>query len=148
MPGKREPVDQQLVLRIKTPSLNEMLAARGRLRRTDNPAVVHNSWNSQRKEIERMIIFECRAQKLRAMKHAHFWFHFIEQTKLRDPDNIVAVAHKVVFDGLVRAGILAGDGWKQILSIRDTWECAKAPYLVLVRMREDGYPDAPVVRVR
>jgi len=45
------------------------------------------------------------------------WSQFNHRT---DPDNI-AFAKKFILDGLVEAGVLAGDGFKQISSFSDTF---------------------------
>ncbi len=43
-------------------------------------------------------------------------FVWHEETRRRDPDNVSA-GQKFVLDGLVKAGILAGDGWNEVASI-------------------------------
>lgn len=52
-------------------------------------------------------VFSCKVR-------ASFLWH--EETRRRDPDN-VAAGQKFVLDGLVKAGVLAGDGWNQIASL-------------------------------
>jgi hypothetical protein len=49
-------------------------------------------------------------------------FHWVEINKKRDPDNFV-FAKKFVLDGMVKAGIIDGDGWKHIDSFgKESWE--------------------------
>jgi len=43
---------------------------------------------------------------------ATFRFEWIEKDKRRDPDNIAAGGRKLILDGLVKAGVLKGDGWR------------------------------------
>ncbi len=50
-------------------------------------------------------------------------FLWLEENQRRDPDNIVA-AKKFVLDGLVDAGLLLGDRWKNIRSFTDEWAIA------------------------
>ena len=45
-------------------------------------------------------------------------YTFHEKNRRRDKDNIAAFAMKVIQDGLVTAGILPNDGWKQIEGFR------------------------------
>ncbi len=54
------------------------------------------------------------------------WLSFIwvERNRRRDPGNI-RCGEKFITDGLVRAGLLQGDGWKQIAGFTDTWEVGK-----------------------
>lgn len=61
-------------------------------------------------------------------------FDWIERDKRRDPDNVAAGGRKLVLDGLVKAGVLAGDGWKHVRSWNDRWQtvnevvgCGKGP---------------------
>ena len=54
------------------------------------------------------------------------YMHFNWYCKDRriDPDNI-ASAKKIIIDGLVAGGILAGDGWAQICGLSDTFHIDK-----------------------
>lgn len=47
---------------------------------------------------------------------SRFAFTWHEAQRRRDPDNVAAGA-KFIFDGLVKAGVLRGDGWNQVISI-------------------------------
>lgn len=59
-----------------------------------------------------------------------FWFR---STRKKDPDNI-AFAIKFVLDGLILAGVLENDGWKQIHSIRHVFRHRRGADGVLVRL--------------
>ena len=48
-------------------------------------------------------------------------FRWFERDRRRDPDN-VAAAKKLVMDGLVKAGVLKGDGWKFVQSWTDSFD--------------------------
>lgn len=48
-------------------------------------------------------------------------FDWVERDKRRDPDNFCA-SRKFVLDGLVKAGVLKGDGWRHIDAWRDRWQ--------------------------
>jgi hypothetical protein len=48
-------------------------------------------------------------------------FELIEPDKRRDPDNLAGGAMKFGLDGLVKAGVLAGDGWKHITGLSFSW---------------------------
>lgn len=48
-------------------------------------------------------------------------FELVEQNTRRDPDNIASGAAKLVLDGLVKAGVLEGDGWKHIAGLSFSW---------------------------
>ena len=59
---------------------------------------------------------------------------FVEKNKRYDPDNIVA-AKKFILDGIVKAGLLKGDGWAEVAGFTETWEIGKEPG-VWVEVRE------------
>ncbi len=46
---------------------------------------------------------------------------WLERDKRRDPDNVAAGGRKLILDGLVKAGVLAGDGWKHVAGWTDRW---------------------------
>lgn len=56
------------------------------------------------------IIKEC---ELEPVKSIFVKIEWVESDRRRDPDNIAA-GKKFVFDGMVRAGLIQNDGWKQI----------------------------------
>ncbi len=58
-----------------------------------------------------------------------------EKNKRRDPDNI-RTGFKFIGDALVQMGILANDGWAQILSIEDRFVVDRAFRGVVVTMTE------------
>lgn len=63
-------------------------------------------------------------------------FHWIEPNAKRDPDNII-FAKKFVLDGMVKAGLLAGDGQKHVAGFTDTWEVDRnSTGAVIVTVRE------------
>lgn len=48
-------------------------------------------------------------------------FQWVERDRRRDPDNVAAGGRKLILDGLVAAGVLAGDGWRHIDGWWDRW---------------------------
>lgn len=55
----------------------------------------------------------------------HTWY---ERDRRRDKDNISSFGRKVIQDGLVKAGVLANDGWAQIAGFSDEFHVdAKRP---------------------
>jgi len=52
----------------------------------------------------------------------HIWeFTWTCRDRRRDPDNI-ASAVKFVFDGMIAAGVIRNDGWKQVAEIHHLFE--------------------------
>lgn len=48
----------------------------------------------------------------------------------RNPDNI-AFAKKFIIDGMVAAGFIENDGWKQIAGLRDDFQVAEHDFVVV-----------------
>lgn len=62
-------------------------------------------------------------------------FFWQEQNRRRDLDN-VAAARKYILDGMVLAGMLAGDGWRHVEGWTDTFGVDKKNPGVLVEVTE------------
>ncbi len=62
-----------------------------------------------------------------------------ERDRRRDPDNVAAGGRKLVLDGLVKAGVLKGDGWRYIQSWTDRFHVEELrPGVELSIHRYDG----------
>lgn len=64
----------------------------------------------------------CRQTGWVPMERYHVTVHYLCKSKRKDPDNVCG-AIKFVMDGLVAAGVVAGDRWRNVLSLTQTWEC-------------------------
>jgi len=62
-------------------------------------------------------------------------FLWIEPNRRRDKDNI-AFAKKFIFDGLVKAGILQGDGWRYVADFKDTFAVDKLKPRIEIEITE------------
>ncbi len=104
-------VKHKLVIPGVLPSLNEYI-------RAERGNRYHAA--SLKKQTEDMIA-ACIAQQLRGVrfdgpvKITYTWY---EENRKRDKDNI-AFAKKFIQDALVKAGVLANDGWQEIVSFAD-----------------------------
>ena len=63
-------------------------------------------------------------------------YTYFEPNKKRDLDNISAFAHKVIQDGLVKGGLLANDGWMNIVGFSDDFYVDKENPRIEVTIRE------------
>lgn len=54
-------------------------------------------------------------------------FELVEPNERRDPDNIASGAAKLILDGLVKAGVLEGDGWAHIAGLSFSWRVGGEP---------------------
>lgn len=64
-------------------------------------------------------------------------FEWMERDRRRDPDNVAAGGRKLALDGLVKAGVLMGDGWKHVHGWTDKFFVGSVPG-VNVTIRERG----------
>ena len=107
-------VFQSLLIPIRLPGLNEMLAgcrqARGR---SSAYAIAKNDSTA-------FVARLCKAQGLVPMSSGKFRFFWHERTRRRNPDNIAA-GKKFILDGLVQAGILPNDGWSEVVDYSDVF---------------------------
>ena len=64
---------------------------------------------------------------------------YFEPNKRRDPDNISGFARKVIFDALVKSGILKDDGQDEIKSISESWKVDKNDPCIIVEIFGKNY---------
>lgn len=98
--------------------------------------------NGMKQKAEESIIWQVRSQ-LRGYKAQYpvfLVFRWIEKDRRRDHDN-VAFGKKFVQDALVKAGVLAGDGWKHVLGFVDLFHVDKNHSGVQVTILEVGHAD-------
>lgn len=91
-------------------------------------------YNNHKKRWHARITVEIAANGLGFMPCAWFRFHWRENGRRRNPDNFAAIGKKFIFDALVHGGILANDGWDQILGWEDRWSVDKLNPGVYVEM--------------
>lgn len=79
------------------------------------------TYNNHKKRWHSRIASAIAAHGLGPMPCAWFRFHWREKNRRRNPDNFAAIGKKFIFDALVQGGILANDGWDEILGWEDRW---------------------------
>jgi hypothetical protein len=107
-------VQVELWIPRRAPNLNDLVRAKG--------AKSHHVYNSLKKGWAETVKLCCVGARgipfgLRASVH----FELVEPDKRRDPDNIASAAAKLILDGLVKAGVLEGDGWAHIAALSFSW---------------------------
>lgn len=109
------PEVQTLVLPFELPGLNETIAA----------SKAHWSAYAREKKLYTDIVafFARKLKPIRGRVRIDFVWYC--RDKRRDPDNIAAGGRKIVLDGLVAAGRLEGDGWRQIAGFSDSFTVDK-----------------------
>lgn len=112
----------------KIPDLNTLIdAAKRRRGGWSAYAMLKDEWT-------KIVWLEIKRAKLKPMKSAAIHYRWQEPNKRRDPDGISGGGHKLINDGLVKAGILKNDGWQEITSMSDEF-VVEEPQGVLVTLR-------------
>ena len=117
---------QEVFIPGPMPGMNELIGAANRSR--FQYAAMKKSWTE-------VVHIHALASKLRrAESPVAVSFIWRERDRRRDIDNVAGGGSKLVLDGLVKAGVLAGDGWRDVYSIDHLFQVdAKNPG-VLVRI--------------
>jgi hypothetical protein len=116
------------------PGLNELIAAaKGSGGRGAGYARIKRQWTDTVWALAKA----ARLDKLGPYDEAvTFDFDWVERDKRRDPDNVAAGGRKLILDGLVTAGVLAGDGWKHVYGWADRFSVGTIPGVgVTIRTR-------------
>lgn len=102
----------KLVIQGTLPGLNEYINAERRNR---------NAGARMKSEWQAVVMGYIR----RDLRGVHFdgpvtmTYTWYEPSRRRDKDNVSSYGRKVIQDALVKAGVLAGDGWRHIEGFRD-----------------------------
>lgn len=104
----------KLIVPGELPTLNEIIEA------------AKNHWGTY-KRMKKVQTYNVgwRAKKLPRFSRVYLKITYYRKNRKHDPDNIAA-GKKFILDGLVEAGVLENDGWKQISGWEERWEIDKA----------------------
>ena len=114
------------------PGLNELIAAaKGSGGRGAGYARLKRAWTDT-------VWALAKAARLRQFtRPVSLHFLWCELHQRRDPDNVAAGGRKLALDGLVKAGVLQGDGWRWITSWSDSWTVDATKPGVMVSIAEE-----------
>lgn len=80
-----------------------------------------NMYNQLKQDWSKKVSLHVTKSGFNKVKQAYFHYLMVEPNIKRDPSNIIASACKFIEDGLIKAGVIENDGWKQVLGIRPYW---------------------------
>lgn len=92
---------------------------------------------SQMKKENTNLVHMIAQNYLEPMTKVDLHFKWLCTSRRKDKDNIIA-GQKFIIDGLVKAGILENDGWKQIGKLTHEFDVDKENPRVLVEITEVG----------
>lgn len=105
----------KLVVPGQLPTLNEII----------EEAKTHWAiYRDNKEDFTKVVAIEAYNAKLPKMKAIKLDITYYRKNRRHDPDNIAA-AKKFILDGLVAAGVLENDGWKQVRGWTEAWEVDK-----------------------
>ena len=106
-------MQQKLIIPCELPDLNTTIALSKR----------HwSEYAKLKRKYTQMVACHARRQLKPILSgRVHLSFVWYCRNKRRDPDNVCS-AKKFIIDGLVAAGILSNDGWKQVVGFSDSFE--------------------------
>ena len=114
----------------KVPSLNDLLEARGAVAPVIRSIIMRQKPTKAKSRGHRFDLYNDIKQDWKQrtvaalgtpfvrVEACYFGYVIVEETLKRDPSNICSAAIKFIEDGLVEAGAISNDGWKQVLGIR------------------------------
>lgn len=76
-------------------------------------------------------------KSLKPMERVRVSITWYCENKRQDPDNVIGGGQKFVLDGLVKAGVLVNDGWKQIASINNKMAVDRDKPRIEVELEEE-----------
>ena len=116
----------------RMPGLNDLIAAAKSGRGKFNAyGRTKDQWTAYIKRI----VLEC---GLNPMPGAKVSFRCVEPNRRRDQDNVIAGARKLCLDGMVKAGIIPGDGWRHVELGQDCFDVDKFSPGVEIIIEEMG----------
>jgi len=100
------------------PGLNEIIAAGKQIipwlskgkRRVYELTILKKEWDEK---VSMAVSMAAMLHRIKPMESVDIRLVWIELNRRRDKDNVMA-GKKFILDGLVKAGILKNDGWKQV----------------------------------
>lgn len=110
------PDRQTLWIPGRLPGLNEVIAA------AKGAGGRGHAYAKMKRDLGELVWALAKAARLRPVTRARLAFRWVEKDRRRDPDNVSSAGRKFILDGLVKAGVLPGDGWAAVAGWSDAFE--------------------------
>ena len=119
----------KIIIPGELPDLNTIIAESKRGNRGWQP------YSKIKKENTEAVMWIAKSKIKRKFEKIDLDITWICKNRMKDPDNISGGV-KFILDGLVGAGVIDNDGWKQVGSIRHSFEVDKDNPRVEVTIKE------------
>ena len=114
----------KIVVSGELPGLNKII---------DKSKAHHMAFASMKKKNTNLVTWK--AKGIPKMESIYLNIKYYCKDRRRDPDNIAA-AKKFILDGLVGAGVIENDGWKQVKGWSESWEKDKENPRIEIEIKE------------
>lgn len=120
----------QFLFPWRVPSMNDLVFLKGVGGKTSwllkggekkRNSFKYNKYNELKQEWSSKVCQHVVKAGFTSCKEAYFHYLLIEPNVKRDPSNIAAAAAKFIEDGLIKAGVIENDGWRQVLGLVPFW---------------------------
>ena len=125
---------------IVFPGMNDIIELRGKRRGK------WDKWSQTKATLSDQIGLLAKRQDLEIEGPAYFTYLHFEPNRRRDPSNFTSAAQKIIEDALQKAGILQGDGWRDVLGFRHWWQVSRDPGVFLV-VADRSYCDSEALQI-
>lgn len=136
---------QSVFVPMLFPSQNEWIRMAGSTYKPGSQHQRGSDAQSLKNSMENKIQLHLRLANLRPMECAFFFFTFYELGRQRNKDNIQALALKFFFDALQKQGIMANDGWKEVVGWDPHFNVTKEQAGMEVRMYDPFQCHAEII---
>ena len=117
-----------LIIPGTMPGLNEMI----------DEARIHRMRSAEQKKLyTELVMWYAKKAKIPKMERVSLNITWYEPNRRRDPDNVAGGGTKFILDGMVLAGVLDNDGWKQVKGIKHDFEVDRGRPRVEIEIMEE-----------
>lgn len=136
-------IRQTLTIPFRAPNLNDLLrlkagsaAARSRRSAPHTSRRGYDGYAEVKAQWAAIVRAYALNQRIQPVESANVHFLILETDRRRDPDGLCSATSKFVLDGLVKCGVLPGDGWRCINGLSFSWGLAELASVVVTLASE------------
>ena len=123
---KQEGENNKLVIPGQFPTMNTII---------DKSKTHWSKYKRMKDNYDAIVQYYVEQQRIKFFEAVKLNITYYRKDKRTDPDNIAA-AKKFIIDGLVSAGVLEDDGWKQVKGFKESWEVDKDNPRIEIELEE------------
>ena len=106
----------ELIIPGELPTENEII---------DKAKIHWAVYSRMKKTYTSLVAYYAEKQHIPFFEAVELEITYYRKDRRYDPDNFSAGGRKMLLDGLIQAGVLKNDGWKEIKGFKESWEVDK-----------------------